>query len=257
MIATDDPKASITGVFLGGTPAPITGHQGGFVTIEMTGTEKGIICQQDLGVALADGRRVSRDVNICLNDWKVVLALGEEGGVADTAPVAPAPAGAPQPAAAASSGAGEPPAAPSPTVAGPASAEPPMTWAFATAGGNASLVRGIPQTDSSQFVATCKLGSGRVRLSFPETNSGVNPGASLTISLAAGEFLKAYPGVASPVEEESGISHPEADIPVGDPLWQAMIHETVLNAAVPPQPLVPISLAGSAQPTRQFLDACA
>ena len=88
------------------------------------------------------------------------------------------------------------------------------------------------------------------------TASGAKPASAVPIAFTLGPFRKAYPGIATPVSEMSGISHPEVEIAADDPLWQAIIRERSMSFTVPTEPPVALSLKGSAGPTRQFLAAC-
>lgn len=257
-ISTSDPNVAIDAVFLEAKPFAIVAREGSAVKIAVAGDDKGITCQRDLGLTLSDGRRLSRSVNICLNDFRVAVALTEDGDAvvpppepATPPPASPDAAAAPAPVAPAT-----PPPVPSAVVAAPPGTEPGSAWLFSAAGATANLVFGIPETDSAQFAASCQKTTGKVAITLLETASGAAPGSAVPITFSAGLFTKTYPGKASAVDEMSGSSHPSTDLTVADPLWQAIIKESALTVLVPGQPPFTLSLKGSAAPARQFLALC-
>ena len=273
-IATDDPETTITEVFFDGKPVAITAREGSAVKTEVTGDEKGIVCQRDLGLALSDGRRIARSVNICLNDWQLVVSLAGEPPAAPSTPETALPSPPPAPPVAAPEAAlpVPPPAPPKPETALPvpapapapvpaaptpsAVAEPELAWMFSRAANQATLAYGVPETDDTRLVASCATASSRIKVQILAAASGVGPGSAVPITFAVGPFRKAYSGIAAPVSEMSGVSHPDLEIAVDDPLWQAVIHEHSMTAFVPGQPPAVFSLKGSAAPARQFLAAC-
>jgi hypothetical protein len=234
-VSADDPAAVITGLMLDGLPVAIAGRQGSAVTFEIEGSEQGIVCQRNLGLNLADGRTVTRNVNLCLNDWHVVVALA---GPSDPPPATPGGVAGP--------------------VTGP---EAPglegAVWTFVGGEIAATLAHGVPQTDASDFVATCNRGSDRITVILYEAGlTDVQPGSPVPITFFAGSFSKTYQGAATPVDEMSGSSHPEVVISAGDPFWSALIRESVLGVTAGAAYSATISLKGSAAPTRQLLSAC-
>ncbi len=230
-VSLDEPGPSITALTLDGKPVTISGHIGAGVQFEIEGSEQGIVCAHQLGLTLSDGRQVTRDVNLCLNDWQVTVSL------ADGNPGAPAPGGA----------------APAP----PATPEAPRVWSFAGGEIAATLVYGMPETDDSAFTATCNRGSERITVTlYNATAPGLEPGTAVPVSFTAGGFSKSFEGRMGPVDQMSGASHPEVVISAGDPLWPALIRELDLVVVAGPAYTATLSLKGSAGPARELLAAC-
>ena len=232
-VSADDPKVTITGLTLDGAPVTIKGRGQGNVQFEIQGSEQGIVCQRSLGLTLSDGRQVTKNANLCLNDWHVVVAVS---GAAPTAPGVAGPA-------------------PSEPMSPPSSAA--MSWTFTAGEIAATLVNGIPETDATALVATCNRGSDRVTITLYEAAvPGLAPGAAIPVTFFAGGFTKTYQGTGTAVDEMSGASHPEVVISAGDPLWSALIRESNLGISAGSAYSVSLSLKGSAAPTRQLLAAC-
>ena len=253
-LSTDDPSVTVIAVTLDGKPVAITGREGDAVKFEIAGTDQGIVCDRTVGLTLSDGREITRNANICLNNWTVVIAAG--AGAAPQPPTAELPAPppasetpAPLPT--------QPPVVQPPVVQPPAAPNPEMVWMFSSAGTMATLVYGVPETDESNFSASCVRGSGTMTVTVLDSSvPGVVPGSAVPITFSAGSFARSYPGIGSPMDQVVGASLPEVQISAADPLWSAMIRETTLGVAVGPTWQSTLSLAGSAGPTRQLLAAC-
>ena len=245
-VSIDDPSVTVIAVTLDGKPVAITGREGDAVKFEIAGTDQGIVCDRTVGLTLSDGREITRKANICLNNWTVVIAAGE--GAPPTAQLpTPPPPPTETPA---------PPAQP-PVVQLPVAPNPEMVWMFSSAGTMATLVHGVPETDESNFSASCVRGSGNMTVTVLDSSvPGVVPGSAVPITFSAGSFARSYPGIGSPMDQVVGASLPEVQISAADPLWSAMIRETTLGVAVGPTWQSTLSLAGSAGPTRQLLAAC-
>jgi pyruvate/2-oxoglutarate dehydrogenase complex dihydrolipoamide acyltransferase (E2) component len=271
-IKTDGPAADVRAVLLDGEPVAITGQKNDTLTIEVASTAGGIECHRNLGFNLADGRSVLRPANICANGGAIAVALSGEDTVSVEEPVAedevtasapaapePLPAPAPDPAPAAPAVAAVDPTPPQPPVPAPGPI-PQGAWSFAGEGGFASLSFGLPESDATEFSASCKEASSKIDVELAALVQGLQPGEPLRVTFRAGAFNKTYPGVGSPVGEMSGQSQPKLSIPARDPLWQAIAAEqalTVLIAAKPPfNAPYTLSLKGSAQPARRFLSIC-
>ncbi len=254
-VSGDDPNVTIAGLSLDGKLVTITRQAYGTVQFEIEGNEQGIVCERNLGLVLSDGRRIDRKVNLCLNDWKVAVSLSGEATAPAEPPPLPAASAAPQP-----EPQTPPPAEPPPQVtAMPVLPAPPaegMVWTFAVGEIAATLAHGVPQSDASDFVATCNRGGDRVTITlYSASLPGLAPKAAIPVTFFAGAFTKTYPGVGSEVDEDSGASHPELVISAGDPLWTALIHEANLGIAAGAW-TASLSLKGSAAPARQLLAAC-
>jgi hypothetical protein len=241
-LSSDDPSATILAVTLDGTPVAITGREGDAVKFEIAGTDQGIVCDRTVGLTLSDGREITRKANICLNNWTVVIAAGEGAAPPPTTPELPTPPT-------------ETPAPP--VVQAPLAPNPEMVWMFASAGNTATVAHGVPETDESNFSASCVRGSGNISVTVLDSSiPGVVPGSAVPITFSAGSFARTYPGIGSPMDQIVGASLPEVQISAADPLWSAMIRETTLGVTIASAWQSTISLAGSAGPTRQLLAAC-
>ena len=190
-IVTDDPNVTITNVFLRGQEVPIAARQDPYVQINVFGGPGGFECTRDLGLALSDGRRIARLVDICRSNFLVVIAL--VGGPQPPPP----PEGF------------RPPAVIQPPAAAPQVEVPPaplpdrpemvtgMQWMFAAMGSRASFAYGIPETDASEFTAVCQRRSSKVTITLTRTSSELGPGSTVPVQLAAGAFAKAYTATGS------------------------------------------------------------
>lgn len=226
-VAVDDPALTIIAVRLDGKPVNIIGRKGGAVQFEITGTDEGIACDRELGVIFSNGKQVTRQTNICLNDWSIMVATG-----AETPPAPPV--------------AELPPMAPTEE----------MVWIFSTFENGASLGHGIPETDASDFGAVCTPRSGRILITLLDAGvPGLTPGSPVPISISGGGFARTYAGVGSPFDELAGASLPQVEVSAKDELWDAIVREKALNVAAGPSPFV-LSLQGSAGPAREFLAMC-
>ena len=275
-LATDDPKITIEGVTLDRQPIAIVERKANTVRIEVEGTTDGVKCQRELGLHLSDQRSLDRNVNICANDGSLVVALAEGAAKSASSGSTTEAAGPPPPPPAAAAD-GAPGVSPQPaesqspaeTASLPQPAEPgaepvpapevalPMVWSFAGEGDSASLTFGVAESDAIAFTASCTRPAKQAQAVLPPLVPDLQPGAPVSVVLSAGAFSKTYAGVGSPVSEETGQSQPLLEVPLGDPLWQAIISESLLIATAAPEPPYEISLKGSAGPARQFLATCA
>lgn len=231
-VRTDSPDLSIDEIFIGGEPAEITGRTGNAVEVALASDSGSIVCERDLGLVLSDGRRIARSVNICVDNGRVFVPVSGSG---DAPPAAST---------------GESTVAPGTEVVDD------MQWLFSTSGDRARLVFGIPETDASEFVASCTLRSSTVDILLDRSAPEVQPGTPVPVSLAAGDFSKTYTASGTEMSELSGRSHPELQLPTSDPLWPALIKENVLSISIGSRTSYALSLQGSAVQARQFLAAC-
>jgi hypothetical protein len=231
-IATDNPSIGITGVFIDKTPATILGRAGNSVAVAVSPGPGGIACQRDMGLSLTDGRVVAHRVNICANNWSVLFPIG--GGFVPTPPpVAVVP----------------PPPPPPPS-------EPQEQWTF-TGGPNLSLIFGMPETDSTEFEASCRPGSGQAAVTLSRPVPGLRQGRPIQVTLSSGPFTDTYDAVGSPYSDISGGSSPQFTVGAGDPLWTALISGSQLIVNPGRASAYVVSLSGSSAPTRQFIASCA
>ena len=249
VIATDDPNVTITGVFLRGQPVTIIARHDPYVQITAPSDPAGFACQRDLGLALSDGRRIARSVDICQSNYLVVIAL--VGG-----PLPPPPPPSMQVAT-------QPPAqqqaspvpAPQPYLPAPQPTDN-MTWQFSTEGNSASLSYAAPNSESGEFTATCMPGTGAAKVTLLPTSDELGPGAQATIRFTTDAFDKSYTATGSDVGTADGLSHPILQIAMTDPFWSAIVSGKTLTIGVGSSPGVVLSLSGSGSRTRQFLAFC-
>jgi hypothetical protein len=250
VIATDDPNVSIANVFLAGREVPITARQDPYVQIVAPAGAAGFACSRDLGLALSDGRRIARLVDVCQSGFLVVIPL--VGGAMPAPPPAnlrprvsqavPLPVQAPQPAPP------QPPATPE-IISD-------MQWMFQAAAGRASLAYGTPGSDSIAFGATCTPASSRVAITLQRSSDALGPGGRVTVRFSAGAFTRDYQATGGAVSAIDGISHPVVQVATSDPLWAALIKEDVVMIAIGDEAPFGLSLSGSAAKAKQFLAAC-
>ena len=239
-----DPEITILTVTLDGDPISISGRDGKAVQFEVEGGEAGIVCERDVGVILSDGRSFHQNSNLCLSDWAIVIALDGSGQ-----PTPPPP----------------PPAPDSPT-AEPAAPVPPkplpgpvadLQWMFSANEDQAGLVHANVETEASNFLATCVLGSGAITVKLMDAEvPGLTTGSPVPITFKATSFSRTYSGLGSEPSEQTGLALPETEISVSDPLWAIIIGDRTLQATTGPAWGTTISLSGSAEPAKQLLAAC-
>jgi hypothetical protein len=251
VIATDDPSTSITNVFLAGREVPITARQEPYVQITAPAGPTGFACSRDLGLALSDGRRIARLVDVCQSGFLVVVPL--VGGAMPAPPpanlrprvsqTAPPPVQAvPQP-------------APPPPATGPEIIAD-MQWMFQASADRASFAYGTPGSDSIAFGATCTPASSRTAITLQRSSDELGPGGRVTVRFSAGAFTRDYPATGGAVSAIDGVSHPVIQIATSDPLWPALIKEDVVMIAIGSEAPFGLSLSGSAAKAKQFLAAC-
>lgn len=257
VITTDDPTASILEVFLRGQPVPINARQGNYVRIVAPTGPQGLECQRDLGLALSDGRRIARLVDICQSNFVVTVAL--TGG---PRPPAPPPTFLPQPTQPIQPQPGPQPV-PQPPVAQPVPQPGApefvnnMTWTFDPLDGrNAALHYMIPNSEISEFSAQCAAGAGQMTVTLNRAPPTAQPGQQLRVQLTAGGFSQIYSATMGPVNEVTSRSHPVMRIAASDGLWPALARENAVAIAIDGVPPYALSLRGSAANVRPFLAFC-
>ena len=263
VIAVDDPAVSIQEVFLRGQPVPINARQDRYVRIVAPTGPAGLECERDLGLALTDGRRVARLVDVCQSNFLVVFTLA--GGPRPPPPPQgflpqppqlpqpqpqplPTPQPQPQPA---------PQPVPPPQLPGAPSFVDTMVWMFDSSGGNASLAYAIPNSDAGEFSAVCQARSGQMTVTLFRAPPTLTPGRQIAVRITAGDYTQTYTATGSPVSELSGHSHPVMQIAATDPLWPALAAQSVVSITVSQLPPYGLSLRGSAANVRPFLAFCA
>ncbi|WFE90048.1 hypothetical protein K1718_01495 [Roseibium porphyridii] len=124
--------------------------------------------------------------------------------------------------------------------------------------GSASFLQhAVPQTDDRDFRADCTTQSGFAKITFQQAPAGLLEGMPQAVRITAGDFQGTYNAFGSSAANEAGVSLPEVNIEMTDPLWEAMIKQSELTIAVEGLPTHGVSLKGSANPVRLFVATCA
>ena len=213
----------------------------------------GLECQRDLGLALSDGRRIARLVDICASNFLVVVPL--TGGPRPPAPP-PTFVPAPQPAQPLPMPQPQPQPQPAPQPGLPDFVSN-MQWMFDPLDGrNAALQYMLPNTEVSEFSAVCAVGSGQMTVTLNRAPAAARPGQQIGVRITAGATSQVYTATMGPVNEITSRSHPVMQIGAGDPLWPAIARESVLSIAMNDVQPYGLSLRGSAAAVRPFLAAC-
>lgn len=118
------------------------------------------------------------------------------------------------------------------------------------------IQHGVPQTDDRDFRADCSTQSGFAKITFQQAPAGLMEGMPQAVRITAGDFSGTYNAFGSSNLNEAGVSLPEVNIEMTDPLWEAMIRQSELSIAVEGLPAHPVSLKGSANPVRLFVATC-
>jgi hypothetical protein len=231
----------------------IAARQDPYVEVTLPGGAQAFQCSRDLGLALSDGRRIARLVDVCQSNFVVVIGL--VGGVPAPAippamrPIRPPAAIQPLPAA---------PIAQAPLTPVPPTPHPVagMQWLFSAPGGAAVLAYAIPGAGPGAFNAVCAARSGLATVTLGGSAPEVRPGIVAPVVLAAGAFSKTYSATGSQRSEVDNLAHPVLQVGIADPLWAALITERALTVAIGSSPPVALSLAGSSAQAKQFLALC-
>jgi hypothetical protein len=252
-VATDDPNVRITNVFLRGQEVPVVNRADPYVQINLLGGAQGFACTRDLGLALSDGRRIARDVDVCAANFVVIVPL--VGGPRPPAPPAsfrPPVAVQPLP------GAQAPVPLPQPVPPAATGSEvvANMQWLFSAEGPNASFAYAIPNTDASEFTAVCVLRSRQITVTLSRSADELGPGGTVPVTFTSGTFSRTYTATGSSVSEIDNLSHPVLKLSVADPLWAALIKEKTVAIQIGSSTAYALSLSGSAVQAKQFLAAC-
>ncbi|MHA7775582.1 VHL beta domain-containing protein [Roseibium sp. M-1] len=118
------------------------------------------------------------------------------------------------------------------------------------------LQHGVPQTDDRDFRADCTTQSGFAKITFQQAPGGLQEGMPQAVRITAGDFESTYNAFGSSAYNEAGVSLPEVNIEMIDPLWEAMIRQSELSISVEGLPAYQVSLKGSANPVRLFVATC-
>ncbi len=118
------------------------------------------------------------------------------------------------------------------------------------------LQHGVPQTNDRDFRAECSAQTGFAKITFQQAPQGLKEGAPQTVRVNAGEYSATYTAFGSSNSNEAGVSLPEVNVEMTDPLWEAMIRQAELSISMDGLPALPVSLKGSANPVRLFVATC-
>lgn len=124
-----------------------------------------------------------------------------------------------------------------------------MRWQF----DGISLTHGVPQTDESDFSASCA--TGKTILYLHRAAPGLSDGGSVAVALAAGSFSGRYAGHGV-MSEEAGAVLPELTVPPGDGLVEAIAKGASLRVTIEGAAAYDISLLGSHAAVAKFAAAC-
>ncbi len=124
-------------------------------------------------------------------------------------------------------------------------------------GSQSILQHTVPQTDDRDFRAECGTQSGFAKVVFQQAPAGLQEGMPQAVRIVAGDFEGTYSAFGSSSANEAGVSLPEVNIEMTDPLWEAMIRQSELSISVEGLPAYSASLKGSANPVRLFVATCA
>lgn len=124
-------------------------------------------------------------------------------------------------------------------------------------GSPSMLQHAVPQTDDRDFRADCSTQAGFAKITFQQAPAGLQEGMPQAVRISAGDFQNSYNAFGSSSANEAGVSLPEVNIEMTDPLWEAMIRQSELSISVEGLPAYAVSLKGSANPVRLFVATCA
>lgn len=124
-------------------------------------------------------------------------------------------------------------------------------------GAPSMLQHAVPETDDRDFRADCSTQSGFARITFLQAPAGLLEGMPQAVRISADDFEGVYNAFGSSAANAAGVSLPEINIEMSDPLWDAMIRYSALSVAVEGLPAYSVSLRGSANPVRLFVATCA
>jgi hypothetical protein len=124
-----------------------------------------------------------------------------------------------------------------------------MRWQF----DGISLTHGVPQTDDSDFSASCA--TGKTVIYLHRAAPGLSDGGSVAVALAAGSFSSRYAGHGA-MSDEAGVVLPEVILPASDGLVDAMAKGQSLRVTMDGAAAYDIPLQGSHAAVARFAAAC-
>lgn len=124
------------------------------------------------------------------------------------------------------------------------------------AGAPSLLEHGVPQTDDRDFRADCSAQTGFAKITFLQATSEFYEGLTREVRVYAGDFKARYTAFGSSNANELGLSLPEVNVEMSDPIWETLIRESELSIEIEGMPTYTVSLKGSANPVRLFVATC-
>lgn len=124
-----------------------------------------------------------------------------------------------------------------------------MRWQF----DGITLTHGVPQTDESDFSASCA--TGKTIIYLHQAAQGLKDGGSVAVALAAGSFSGRYAGHGV-MSDEVGAVLPEVTVPPGDGLVAALAKGQSLRVTIEGAAAYDIPLQGSHAAVAKFAAAC-
>lgn len=248
-VSTDNPDVTIEEVVLDGQALDIGEREKNGVRVALP-AGKGATCEHDLGLALSDGRRIARSVNICTYDGAVVVALNSDTAAPPPGTLAASPPPPPPPAAESS-----PPPEP-PLASGEPEIVDGLVWQSGHENGRATLVYGEPNSDNAAFYASCTEGTPEIDVSLDRSAPDLREGGSVTVAFTAGTVARSFTATGSEPNAIDGLSRPELTVPASDPLWPALIRGDYLTIRIGSAQPYALSLKGSSAAARPFLGSC-
>jgi hypothetical protein len=124
-----------------------------------------------------------------------------------------------------------------------------MRWQF----DGISLTHGVPQTDDSDFSASCA--TGKTMIYLHRAAPGLANGGSVAVAMAAGSFSSRYAGHGV-MSDEAGVVLPEVTLPAGDGLVDAIAKGQSLRVTIEGAAAYDIPLQGSHAAVARFAAAC-
>jgi VHL beta domain len=248
-VYTDDPTVGIDEINIDKQPVAVANRQGNAVSVNLSPAQRSK-CEHDLGLALDDGRRIARMVDVCTPNGSIVVALNDDSAAPGPAPppIASEPAVPPPPPVASTP--------PPPPSNGEIEVVEGLSWSSSGEGNRATLTYGLANSDQAEFFAGCNRGSRQVEVSLERSAPEVRPGASVSVTFTAGIYAHTFTATGSDINAVTGRSQPELTIATDDPFWTALIKEAFLVVQTGTATPYALSLKGSSAAGRPFIDAC-
>ncbi len=129
-----------------------------------------------------------------------------------------------------------------------------MMW-YQQGHGTLMLVHGVRETDYRDFLASCRPGSGTVRVTLTQGVPGLRSGAAVGVTFSTASRAIDATGVGV-VDEERGVVVPAISLPASSPLFAAMERADHLQLTIAHRVGYRVSTSGSRDVIRAFVAAC-